>query len=107
MADSSPDDSPLSRERRTELLACGEPAELIDLADQCLAGGPDPVVLVAPQVGCVSAQVREPILGQRFLLGDVLACRAEVELAGLRGWAVRLDEDRPAVLAAAIPDAVA
>ncbi|HEX7662164.1 MAG TPA: phosphonate C-P lyase system protein PhnG [Pseudonocardiaceae bacterium] len=101
------DDSPFSRERRSELLARGEPTELMELADECLAGRPDPVVIVPPQIGCVTAQVREPIVGQRFLLGDVLACRAEVELDGQRGWAMRLDENRSAVLAAAILDAAA
>ncbi|HEY4422135.1 MAG TPA: phosphonate C-P lyase system protein PhnG, partial [Pseudonocardia sp.] len=44
---------------------------------------------------------------ERFLLGDVLACRAEVELAGTRGWAMRLGDDRVAVLAAAVCDAEA
>jgi alpha-D-ribose 1-methylphosphonate 5-triphosphate synthase subunit PhnG len=97
----------LSRERRAELLASAEPGELIALADECLADGPDPVVLVPPEVGCVAAQVREPIVGQRFLLGDVLSCRAEVELDGVRGWAMRLGEDRAAVLAAAVLDAAA
>lgn len=64
-------------------------------------------MIVPPQVGCVSAQVREPILKQRFLLGDVLACRAEVELNGQRGWALRFGDDRAAVLAMAIIDAAA
>jgi alpha-D-ribose 1-methylphosphonate 5-triphosphate synthase subunit PhnG len=64
-------------------------------------------VLVAPEVGCVSTQVREPVAGERFLIGDVLACRAEVELAGQRGWAMRLGDDRAAVLAAAVLDAEA
>ncbi|MGH4006054.1 MAG: phosphonate C-P lyase system protein PhnG, partial [Pseudonocardiaceae bacterium] len=56
-------------------------------------------------VGCVATQVAEPVAGERFLLGDVLACRAEVELGGARGWAMRLGDDRAAVLAAAICDA--
>jgi alpha-D-ribose 1-methylphosphonate 5-triphosphate synthase subunit PhnG len=108
MPDQMPRDTPaLSRERRTELLARAEAGELIELADEFLATAGDPVVLVAPEVGSVAAQVREPIVGQRFLLGEVLACRAEVELDGRRGWAMRLDEDRPAVLAAAILDAAA
>jgi alpha-D-ribose 1-methylphosphonate 5-triphosphate synthase subunit PhnG len=97
----------LSRERRAELLASAETGELVELADQCLADGPDPVVLVPPEVGCVAAQVREPVLGQRFLLGDVLCCRAEVALDGAHGWGIRLGEDRAAVLAAAVLDAAA
>ncbi|MCF3134413.1 phosphonate C-P lyase system protein PhnG [Streptomyces olivochromogenes] len=94
-----------SRERRCALLAEAERAELIELADACIADGAEVRVLVAPEVGCVTAQVREPVLAQRFLLGDVLACRAEVEVAGHRGWAMRLGDDRAAVLAAAVLDA--
>ncbi|MEV4597053.1 phosphonate C-P lyase system protein PhnG [Amycolatopsis sp. NPDC049253] len=96
---------PLSREERCGLLAEAEPGELRALADACLADGADVRVLLAPEVGCVQTQVREPVAGERFLLGDVLACRAEVELAGHRGWAMRLGDDRAAVLAAAVLDA--
>ncbi|AGP61058.1 phosphonate C-P lyase system protein PhnG [Streptomyces rapamycinicus] len=80
-------------------------AELAECA--CIADGAPVRVLVGPDVGCVTAQVREPVLEQRFLLGDVLACRAEVELAGHRGWAMRLGDDRAAALAAAVLDAEA
>ncbi|AUA16415.1 phosphonate metabolism protein PhnG [Streptomyces sp. SID8382] len=97
----------MSREHRCALLAEAERAELIELADACIADGARVRVLVGPEVGCVTAQVREPVLDQRFLLGDVLACRAEVELAGHRGWAMRLGDDRAAVLAAAVLDAEA
>jgi alpha-D-ribose 1-methylphosphonate 5-triphosphate synthase subunit PhnG len=106
-APTDPDEAPLSRERRAELLARAQPQELVDLADEALLTGGEPVVMVSPEIGCVTAQVREPIVGQRFLLGDVLSCRAEVELDGARGWAMRLDEDRAAVLAGAILDAAA
>ncbi|MEU0965000.1 phosphonate C-P lyase system protein PhnG [Streptomyces sp. NPDC005917] len=95
----------VSREQRCALLAEAEREELIALADACLEDGTGVRVLVAPEVGCVTAQVREPVLAERFLLGDVLACRAEVELAGHRGWAMRLGDDRAAVLAAAVLDA--
>jgi alpha-D-ribose 1-methylphosphonate 5-triphosphate synthase subunit PhnG len=98
---------PLDRSQRCGLLAEAEPDELRVLADACLADGAQVRVLVAPEVGCVSTQVREPVAGERFLLGDVLACRAEVELAGQRGWAMRLGDDRAAVLAAAVLDAEA
>lgn len=94
-----------SREQRCALLAIAEPADLIELADRVLAEVGDPTILVAPQVGAIATQVREPVGRERFFLGDVLSCRAEVELAGARGWAMRLGEDRAAVLAAAILDA--
>lgn len=95
----------LNRARRCGLLAQAETEELRALADACLADGADVRVLVAPEVGLVSTQIREPVAGERFLLGDVLACRAEVEFAGHRGWAMRLGDDRVAVLAAAVLDA--
>jgi alpha-D-ribose 1-methylphosphonate 5-triphosphate synthase subunit PhnG len=98
---------PLERARRCGLLAVAEPDELRALADACLADGVEVRVLVAPEIGCVSTQVREPVASERFLIGDVLACRAEVELAGQRGWGMRLGDDRAAVLAAAILDAEA
>ncbi|HEX4360103.1 MAG TPA: phosphonate C-P lyase system protein PhnG [Pseudonocardia sp.] len=104
--------APLPREERCALLAEAEAAELRRLADACLAAeqvveGAPVRVLLAPEVGTVSTPVREPVAGHRFLLGDVLACRAEVELAGRRGWALRLGDDRAAVLAAAVLDAAA
>jgi alpha-D-ribose 1-methylphosphonate 5-triphosphate synthase subunit PhnG len=95
----------LSRELRCALLAEADAEELRTLADACLDDGVRVQVLVTPEVGVVSAQVREPVAGERFLLGDVLACRAEVALAGHRGWAMRLGGDRAAVLAAAVLDA--
>jgi alpha-D-ribose 1-methylphosphonate 5-triphosphate synthase subunit PhnG len=97
----------VTREERWELLAAADAEELIELADACLAADPPPelTVLVPPRTGCVTAQVRDPIRRERFLLGDVLACTAEVALGGTRGWAMRLGDDRAAALAMAICDA--
>lgn len=95
----------MTREELVGWLALAGRDELVELADRCLAGGPTPTVLRRPEVGCVSVQVREPVARERFLLGDVLACSAEVELAGARGWAMRLGDDRAATLAAAVCDA--
>jgi len=97
----------LTREERWALLAAAGSQELIGLADACLGAAEAFQVIVPPQVGCVSVQVREPIMKQRFLLGDVLACSAEVELDGQRGWALRFGDDQAAVLAMAIVDAAA
>lgn len=94
-----------SREERAGLLALATSEELVGLADACLADAPPPQLVRAPQVGCIATEVVEPVAGDRFLLGDVLACRTEVEFAGARGWAMRLGDDRTAVLAAAICDA--
>ncbi|MEM9033502.1 MAG: phosphonate C-P lyase system protein PhnG [Actinomycetota bacterium] len=95
----------LDRERRTELLAATERDTLVALADRCLART-DPVILQEPEVGMVMMQVREPVVRERFHLGEVLVTRAAVEIDGERGWAMRLGDDRAATLAAAICDAV-
>lgn len=93
------------RSERAGWLALAGRDELVALADRCLADGARPTVLAGPEVGCVATEVREPVERERFLLGDVLACHAEVELDGARGWAMRLGDDRAAVLAAAVCDA--
>lgn len=77
-------------------------AEVIALASMCLADDPDITVTKPPKVGVIVAQVREPIAEQRFLLGDLLACQAEVERRGSYGWSARLGGDTLAVLSAAI-----
>ena len=97
----------LTREERLGLLTAASAEELIDAADACLAAASSFAVVTPPSVGCVPAQVREPVLRQRFFLGDVLACTAEVEFDGVRGWAMRLGDDRAAVLAMAVLDAAA
>jgi alpha-D-ribose 1-methylphosphonate 5-triphosphate synthase subunit PhnG len=99
------DGDPMTREELAGWLGVAGGAELVELADRCLADGMRPVVLVGPEVGTVATQVVEPVGRERFLLGDVLACRAEVALSGVRGWAMRLGDDRAAVLAAAVCDA--
>ncbi|MFD1812435.1 phosphonate C-P lyase system protein PhnG [Rhodococcus gannanensis] len=96
---------PLTRDRAAELLARAAADDLVALADECLTDGAELTVLSGPEVGTIAAQVREPIAHDRFLLGDVLACRAEVSLNGQRGWAVRLGDNRIATLAAAVCDA--
>jgi alpha-D-ribose 1-methylphosphonate 5-triphosphate synthase subunit PhnG len=97
----------ITREERLALLAAAPGDELIDAADTCLAAASSFAVVAPPQVGCVPAQVREPVRRERFFIGDVLACTAEVEFDGVRGWAMRLGDDRAAVLAMAVLDAAA
>ncbi|MGH3168695.1 MAG: phosphonate C-P lyase system protein PhnH [Trebonia sp.] len=84
--------SDFTREKRWALLAAAEGEELIELADACLAAAREFTVTVPPRAGCVTAQVRAPVLPERFFLGDVLACSAEAELDGVRGWAAGLPE---------------
>jgi alpha-D-ribose 1-methylphosphonate 5-triphosphate synthase subunit PhnG len=92
---------------RAELLAVADAAEVVTLAESCLVEFGDPVLLGPPEVGLVVMQVREPVCAERFHLGEVVVTRAEVEIAGARGWAMRLGDDRVATLAAAVCDAVA
>src|SRR3954449_11876443 len=70
------------REERAGLLALAGTAELVALAGGCLAHRGRRAVLVPPRGGSVATEGLEPVGHERFLLGDVLACRAEVELAG-------------------------
>lgn len=97
----------ITPEQRAELLAAADACAVIELAEACLVVHGDPVVVQAPEVGLVMLQVREPVCEERFHLGEVVVTRAEVVLAGQRGWAVRLGTDRTAALGAAVCDAVA
>ncbi len=101
------DPVPLPPGRRAELLAASDEDELIALADRCLRGAPGTQVSIEPVVGTIPFCVREPVVGDRFVLADVLATQAEVEHRGQRGWAVRLGDAKMATLAAAICDAEA
>jgi alpha-D-ribose 1-methylphosphonate 5-triphosphate synthase subunit PhnG len=93
--------------RRAELLAVAEESELVALADRCLEAEPGTRVIEPPTVGTIPLCVREPVVGERFILADVLATEAEVEHRGQRGWAMRLGDDAAVTLAAAICDAEA
>ncbi|CAN5688903.1 hypothetical protein BH20ACT1_BH20ACT1_11780 [soil metagenome] len=94
-----------TRERLCELLASAEPATLAGLAERCLDPSDEPTLIAGPEVGMVMMQVREPVVQERFYLGEVLVTRAEVELGGARGWAMVMGSDRVRALAAAVCDA--
>lgn len=96
-----------SRERRCELLAAAEGGVVVELAERFVADGASVTVLAGPEVGVVALQVREPVVRERFHLGEVLVTQAEVDVDGTRGWAMRMGTDRVATLAAAVLDAVA
>lgn len=96
-----------TRERRCELLAAADAAALVALAERCVEDGAKVTVLAGPEVGVVALQVREPIVRERFHLGEVLVAQVEVDVDGSGGWAMRMGGDRVAALAAAILDAVA
>jgi alpha-D-ribose 1-methylphosphonate 5-triphosphate synthase subunit PhnG len=104
-ADPSTESVAQARARRCELLAAADAQALVDTADACLVDAPDPVALIGPDVGSVVLTVREPVEATRFHLADVLVTRFEVEHRGHRGWAMRMGDDRPGAVAAAICDA--
>lgn len=95
----------LSRAQRSELLASAPMQPLLDLADACVADAPRPDLISGPEVGTVLLTVREPVEASRFYLGDVLVTRTMVEHRDVRGWSMRMGDDRPGSLAAAICDA--
>ncbi|MGH3933949.1 MAG: phosphonate C-P lyase system protein PhnG [Pseudonocardiaceae bacterium] len=97
---------PLTPEERAGLLVHACTDELIALADRITAGGGCRVT-TQPQVGTVLLQVREPVVGERFYLTEVLVTEAEVAVLGAEGWAMRLGDDRLATLAAAVCDGAA
>src|ERR1700722_7910276 len=99
-------DSSRVREWRSELLASADAHTLITLAQRCLESG-DTRPVSEPTVGMVPVSVREPVVGERFILVDVLAARAEVDHRGERGWAICVGDNKEATVAAAICDAEA
>lgn len=106
-ADDSDGIGALTVERRTELLARSDAAEVVELAETCIDRVGMPTVLTGPDVGTVMMRVREPVVGERFDLGEVVVVRTEVDVAGKRGWSMRLGTDRVASLAAAVCEAAA
>lgn len=93
-------------ETRASLLAEAERSSVVALAERLVEQHGQPSVLLAPEVGLVAMEVREPVCSERFIVGDVLITRAEVVVGGAEGWAARMGDDREATFAAAICAAV-
>ena len=77
---------------------------LRELAEQA-AAGKETLVLKPAEKTLVLLQVREPLQGKCFFLGEALAARCIVEVDGVRGAAVQLGDDLPRIEAAAVLDA--
>lgn len=92
-------------ERRAALLAVADGDAVRSVAEVCLERLGEPTMVTPPETGIVMLQVREPVVRERFHLGEVVVTRADVELGGHRGWSMRQGTDRIAALAAAICDA--
>lgn len=91
---------------RASLLAESSRDEIVTLADLLIERHGRPAIILAPEPGLVSLEVREPVCRERFIVGDVLITRAEVVIGGVEGWAARMGTDREATLAAAVCAAV-
>ena len=96
-----------SRAQRVETLAVAPGELVVRLAEEFLARLGPPAVVVPPETGVLTLQVREPVCEERFVLGEVIVARCEVDWHGRPGWAMRLGTDLRAALAAALCDAAA
>jgi len=92
---------------RASLLAAAPAGELLDLAEHLISVHGTPTIIHPPEVALLAMQVREPVVRERFQLGDVLVTSAEVVIGGVEGWAMRMGGDRAATLAAAVCAGVA
>lgn len=98
----------MTPEERYEALGSADGAELEQLADQVLAGGPRIEVITGPEV--VTAPIRVPVPGTRStttVVGHAALTMCTVELDGVRGDGCRPGRDLPGAVAAAVCDAEA
>lgn len=97
--------APEQRTRIASLLALADRDTVIGLAEVCLDGVDDPILVQPPRVGTTMLTVVEPVEASRFHLTEVLVTETEVEHLGVRGWATRMGDDPDGCLAAAICEA--
>jgi alpha-D-ribose 1-methylphosphonate 5-triphosphate synthase subunit PhnG len=88
----------------SRICAYAGPALLASLAEKA-AGGREAALLKGPEKTMALLQVREPVRGSRFYLGEALAAHCMVELGGVRGAAVLMGDDLEKARAAAVLDA--
>jgi alpha-D-ribose 1-methylphosphonate 5-triphosphate synthase subunit PhnG len=89
----------------SRIAAFAGPEQLSFLAEKA-SSGKSVVFLKKPEKTMILLQVREPLEGTLFYLGEALASHCIVEVEGVRGAAVQLGDDLGKVTAAAIIDAV-
>ena len=88
----------------SRILAFADPAKLGALAEKA-ASGKDILLLKKPEKTMILLQIREPVRGSRFYLGEALAAHCVVEIGGVRGASVQLGDDMGKALSAAVLDA--
>jgi alpha-D-ribose 1-methylphosphonate 5-triphosphate synthase subunit PhnG len=96
---------PHDRSDRFELIAACDGGTLGHLANEVLADDPSLAVRQDPRPQLVMQQVREPVEHRPFNLGEVLVTPAEVDLDGVRGFAMVPGKNERAALSGAIVDA--
>lgn len=90
--------------RHHEVLAEADVAVLRRLAD-AVAAASDVEVLQPPTGGLVHMQVRDPVQGGPFYLGEVLVTECRVAVGGVNGFGCVLGDDPERALCAAVIDA--
>lgn len=96
---------PYDRSNRFELIAACQEATLAQFANEILRADPSMSIHQAPRPQLLMQQVREPVERRPFNLGEVLVTPAEVELNGVRGFAMVPGKAERAALSGAIVDA--
>ena len=87
-----------------EVAAYADTDRLHELAERCL--GDRRIELTSPpEAALIMAQVREPVDGEVFNLGEILVMRCEIRLEETPGWGTVLGDDPERSLCAAILDA--
>jgi alpha-D-ribose 1-methylphosphonate 5-triphosphate synthase subunit PhnG len=88
----------------SRILAFADGAKLAALAEKA-ASGKDILLVKKPEKTMILLQIREPVKGSRFYLGEALAAHCVVELDGTRGASVLLGDDMEKAIRAAVLDA--
>ena len=102
-------DNELSREDWCGLLALADDEKLCTLIDEILSSSGafgDVQLLRQVQTGTAQLIVREPVVEERFIIGDSLVTVAEVSFRGTMGWAMRTGSNHHAAVSAAVADAI-
>ncbi len=96
---------PHDRSDRFELIAACEGETLGRFANDVLADDLSLFVRQEPRPQLIMQQVREPVERRPFNLGEILVTPAEVDLDGVRGFAMVPGKSERAALSGAIVDA--
>jgi len=73
-------------ERRTELLARANADDVREVAERCILSLGEPIIITPPETGIVMLQVREPVVWERFHLGEVVVTRAAADVSLSPPW---------------------